>query len=310
MRIHSRFNPFGALGVTPMAKGKKPSLVAKDPAEALANMEQPQIKWKVILQISAALLILWVTSLILVPYIGYWAVGFSGIVTLVLCGFGIYVWRLTRRSQAIIEIMKGASGEKGRQEALEKLSTGDKKDAMKALARAQLVAQTKPLEALEILEGIDIAKAPAVLQDDIRSQLVLLYLRGNRLRDARTVADEIRFDRQPNAKAKAMYAAVVAESFARTGNVTEAQKLVETYPADDADYGEAQALLLRAQVFTYFALKKRGLAQKSMRRMAEVEPGLLGAFIQKGTHPQLMKMARQTLAHAGLAPKPKIERMR
>jgi hypothetical protein len=210
----------------------------------------------------------------------------------------------------VVDIMKSATDEAGRRRAIEKLSEDGSKDAMKTLAHAQLVAQTKPSEALELLEGIDIAKAPAVLQDDIRSQLVLLYLRGNRVRDARATADEMRLDRQPNAKAKAMYAAVMAESFARTGKVDEAQKLMETYSPDDPEYGEATALLLRAQIYTCFALKKRGLARDAMSKLAAIEPNLLGGFIQKGTQPELAKMARQLLSSSGAAPKPRMKRVR
>jgi hypothetical protein len=293
-----------------MPKEKKAPVSAVNPADAIAQIERPRFKWKAVLQIVAALAIVWVTSLILVPFAGYWAVGLAGLVTVVLMGFGIYVWRLTRRSQAVVDIMKGATDEAGRQRAIDKLAKDGSKDAMKALARAQLVAQSRPSEALEILEGIDLAKTQAVLQDDIRSQIALLYLRGNRVRDARAVADEIRLDRQPNAKAKAMYAAVIAETFARTGKVDEAKTLIETYSPDDPEYGEARALLLRAQIFTYHALKKRGLVKQSMAALARIEPGLLGGFIQKGNQPELMKAAKQVLASSGMAPKPKMKRVR
>jgi hypothetical protein len=291
-----------------MAKSQQPSPVSKNPAKALAELERPEVKWKPVAQIAGGVAVVWVTCLILVPYTGYWILGIAGVVTVVVAGFGVYIWRLTRRSQAIVDIMKGATDESERQKAIDKLAEGGSKDAMKALARAQLVAQTKPLEALEILESIDINKAPAVIQDDIRSQLGLMYLRNNRIREARDTADLIRLDRQPNAKAKALYAAVIAEAFARTGKAEEAQKLVETYAPEDAAYGEARALLLRARVFTYFVLKKRGLARKSMEALAAMEPGLLGGFIQKGTQPELVKMAREVLTQSGVRPKAKIIR--
>jgi len=291
-----------------MAKKKKSSSLSQNPAEALAQMEEPTIKWKTIAQVAVAVVVVWITSLILIPYVGYWILVLPGIVTLALAGFGIYIWRLTSRSQKIIAIMKEATDEAGREQAIEKLSQSGKgkKDAMKALARAQLVAQSKPLEALQILESIDLEKAPAMLQDDIRSQLALLYLRGNRVRDARIVADSIRLDRQPNPKAKAMYAAVVAESFSRTGKAEDAKKLLETYSPEEKEYGEARALLLRAQVYTCFALKKRGLVRKAMESLAEIEPGLLGGFVLKGTQPELTKIAKQVLAGSGHAPKTKM----
>ncbi len=284
--------------------------IPQNTAEAMAQIERPQFKWKVVAQIVGALAILWVTALILVPYAGYWGVGLAGVVTVAAMGFGVYVWLLTRRSQAVVDIMKSATDEAGRLAAIDKLAEAGSKDVMKVLARAQLVAQSKPLEALEILEQINLGKAPAMLQDDIRSQRAMLYLRGNRVRDARAMVDEIRLDRQPNAKAKAMYAAVSAESFARTGKVEEAKKLLDTYSPEETEYGESRALLLRAQVYTCFALKKRGLAQNAMRSLAAIDPNLLGGFVQKGTQPELMKMAKQVLASSGAIPKPKIKRVR
>jgi hypothetical protein len=69
-----------------------------------------------------------------------------------------------------------------------------------------------------------------------------------------------------------------------------------------------RALLLRAQVFTCFQLKKRGLAKKAMDTLADVEPGMVAAFTLKGTPPEIIQLARQTLANAGFAPKMKIKR--
>lgn len=284
---------------------RPPSQAPKTAAEALAKMERPQVKWQVIAQIGGAFAILWVTAFMLHPYVGYWGVGVVGVLTLVAAGFGVYIYRWTRKSQAIVDIMKGATDADGRKLALEQLASGDPKDALNALARAQILAQTDPNAAMHVLESIDLVKAPAMVQDDVRSQLGLLYLRVNRVRDARALADEIRLDRQSNSKAKAMYAAIVAESFARTGKVDEAAKLLETYRAEDPEYGEIAALLLRAQVFTYITLKKRGLARKAMENMAAIEPNLLGAFVQKGSAPELSKLAKEVLASAGAIPRVK-----
>lgn len=281
------------------------SQTPKTAAEALAKMERPQVKWQVIAQIAGAFAILWVTALMLQPYVGYWGVGVVGVLTVAAIGFGIYIYRWTRKSQAIVDIMKGATDAEGRQRALEQLASGDSKDALNALARAQILAQTDPNEAMHVLESIDLAKAPAMVQDDVRSQLGLLYLRVNRVRDARALADEIRLDRQSNSKAKAMYAAIVAEGFARTGKLDEAKNLLDTYKAEDPEYGEIAALLFRAQVFTYIGLKKRGLARKAMENMAAIEPNLLGAFVQKGSAPELSKLAKEVLAGAGAIPRVK-----
>ena len=291
-----------------MAKNKTRIPSPTDPAEALANVDTPTVKWKAIAQIAGAFVILWVTAFMIMPWVGIWGLVVVGVLTLVAAGFGIYIFRLTRRSAAVVDIMKGATDAAGRQRALEELSNADSKDALKALARAQLLSQTDPLEAQKVLEAIDLKKAPAVVQDDVRSQLAMLYLRNNRVRDARDLTDEVRLDRQPNAKAKALYAAIMAECLARTGDAAEARKLLDTYAADDEAYGEVQAMLLRAQVYTYQGLRKRGLVRKAMERLAVVEPNLLAAFAQKGNQPELIKMSKQILAGAGFGPKVKMKR--
>jgi hypothetical protein len=286
---------------------KKRSLAPKDPAEALSKIEVPEIKWTAIAQIAGGLAVLWVTAFIAVPYISYFGVGVVGLLTLAAIGFGIYVWRLTTRQRSILQIMKGATDEEGRKKALDALGEGGS-DAMKALAKAQLLAASDPAEAQKVLEGIDLKKAPMVVQDEVRAQLALMYLRVARVREARALADEMRLDRQPQPKAKAFYAAVMAESFSRTGKADEAKKLLDTYSADDPAFTEVRAMLLRAQVFTYFQLKKRGLATKALQTLAEVEPGMVAAFTLKGTPPEIIQLARQTLQQAGFAPKMKIKR--
>ena len=286
----------------------KRSRLPTDLGEALANQEVPTMKWKVIAQIAAAFAVLWVTAFIMVPFVSYWAVGVVGVLTAVAIGFGIYVWRMTSRSRAILDIMKSATDEAGRKRALDALSD-DGKDVMKALARAQLLAQSDPLEAQKTLEAVDLQKAPAVLQDDVRAQLAMIYLRNNRTREARTLVDPVRLDRRPDAKTKALYAAIMAEAFARTGSAEEARKLLETYNAEDNEHDEVRVMLLRAQVFTFVALKKRGLATRAMHGLVAIEPNLLGAFLIKGGPPEVNKLAREVLAESGAGPKVKIKRM-
>ena len=292
-----------------MNQQKKRGLAPKDPAEALAQIETPQIKWSVIAQIAGGLAVLWVTAFMAVPWVSYFGVGLVALITVAAIGFGIYIWRLTSRQRSILQIMKSATDPEGRKKALEELgSGGSDSDAMRSLAKAQLLAATDPADAQRVLEGIDIKKAPMVVQDEVRAQLAMMYLRNARVREARALADEMRLDRQPQPKAKAFYAAIMAESFARTKKADEAKKLLDTYDANDAAYAEVRALLLRAQVFTCFELKKRGLAKKAMDTLAEVEPGMVAAFTLKGTPPEIIQLARQTLAQAGFAPKIKMKR--
>jgi hypothetical protein len=275
-----------------------------DVAQAAAQVEIPGIKWKVVGTVLGGFALLWVTALMMMPSFGYWGIGVVGALTLAALGLGLYVWRLTYKQREILDIMRGAQGDAGRREAIERLGAAGEKDALKALARAQLMAQEDPQAAIEALEAIDIDKAPAVAQDEVRSQRAMLYLFLNRPKDARPLADAMKIERQPEPKAKAKYAAVVAEAFARTGKAAEAKKLLDEYKADDARWAaDVGPLLYRAQVFTYMETKNRGLAKKALDALVKIEPNMLAPFVQKGARPELQKLAMQALSDAGLAPR-------
>jgi hypothetical protein len=300
-------------GKDKMKRGRMPAPKVVSPSAQTA--EQPAIRWEIVGTVIAALVILWITALGVQSYtqggvVGWVAIGVMAAVTLGVAGFGIYVWRLTRRSQGLAQILSQATDEEGRKRALEQLEAEESKDAMNALARSQLLVREDPKEAMRILEEVEVEKAPGVVQDDVRANLGFLYLLHNRPKDARPLADAIKFDRQPNAKAKAMYAAVVVETFARTGKREESLKLLETYDATDPEYGEVRAMLLRAQVYAYNANKKSGMAKKAMRALAAEDPNQLAQFLQKGTRPDLKKMATQVLNKMGLAPRPQMRMQR
>jgi tetratricopeptide (TPR) repeat protein len=269
--------------------------------------EQARFNWKVIAQIVLGFAVLWVTAFMMVSRVGYWGVGVVAAITLAAVGFGLYVWRLSRKSRAIVDILQGATDELGRKAALEKLESADKNDALASLAKAQLIAKDSPGQAMAILEQVDLRKAPVIVQDDIRANLAFLYLAVGRIQDARQLADDIRLDRQPNAKAKAMYAAVVAESYARTGRAADAKKLLETFDAKDPAFGEVRAILLRAQVYTYLATKNRGLVRSAMTELSNIDPNMMGSFLQKGSSPELTKIAREVLSQVGFAPRVKLK---
>jgi hypothetical protein len=151
---------------------KKRAMTPKDPAEALAQIETPKVKWQVIAQIAGGLAVLWVTAFMAVPWVSYFGVGVVGLLTLAALGFGVYVWRLTNRQRNILEIMKSATDDAGRKRAIAELGEGGKgSDAMKAVAKAQLLAATDPAEAQRVLEAVDIKKAPMMVQDEVRAQL-------------------------------------------------------------------------------------------------------------------------------------------
>jgi len=299
-----------------VAKPKKlplPSESAQRPSAA--SFETPQIKWNIIAQIAAVVVVVWIFSFMLVPYVGYWGVGVVALLTIVLIGFGVYVWNLMRRQTALADILKQATtDEAGRKAALEKLAAAGDSDAMNAMARAQLVARDDPREAITILEGIAIHKAEAVIQDDIRSNLGYLYLATNRIKDARAIADQIKTDTAPTAKQKAMYAAVVAEAKARTGDPQEAKKILDGLAVDPAEVGELMPMLDRARVYTYLGTKNRGLARKAMEGLVATDPNLLAPFLmtkaQTPADVDMQKMAREVLGGANFQTKQKTKMLR
>ncbi|MET0342832.1 MAG: hypothetical protein ABW252_17635 [Polyangiales bacterium] len=291
-----------------MAKPKISAPKKVDIAEAAAQVEMPRIKWKMVTTVVGIFLVLWVTALMMMPAIGYWGVGVVGLLTVAAIGLALYVWRLTRKQREILDIMRGAQGDSGRKEAIQRLATGADKDALKALARAQLLAQEDPQLAIAALEAIDIEKAPSVVQDEIRSQRAMMYLFLNRPKEARDLCDAIKIERQPEAKSKAKYAATVAEAFARTGKHDEAKKLLEDYKADDPAWtAEVGPLLYRAQVYTYVATKNRGLAKRALDSLIAIDPNMVAPFVQKNVRPELQKLALTALADAGLAPRPQMK---
>lgn len=293
------------------------SSTSPSPASVPPTPEQPSIRWGAVGLIAGAFVVLWAVAFGLKPWLGWVGVGVVGALTLVAAGFGVYIWRLTSKSRAIVDILKTATDEAGRKAALERLqASGKEGDAMNALAQAQLIAKEDPQGAIEVLEKVDLAKAPALVQDDVRANLGLMYLMLGRTQDARKLANDIRLDRQPQPKAKALYAAVVAESFARTGAASEAQKLLETFSAEDASYGEVRPMLYRAQIYTCMALKKRGLVRGAMEKLSAIDPNMLGAFVADPRNPtrrktdELAKIATEVLMASGAVPRPRMKMIR
>lgn len=296
-----------------MAK-KRPVPQRPDPNASLAELELPKANWKVIAQIAAGFAVVWVLAVMAKPLVGWWGIGIAAVLTLAAVGFGIYLWRMTTKSSSIVGILKGATSAEGRKAALEQLRAEagpGSQDAMNVLAQSQLLAAEQDVVgAIAVLEGLDIDKVPALMRDDVRANLALLYLGVGRTKDARPLADAIEPDRQPQPKAKAMYAAVVGEAKARTGSPEEALAILAPYDGSDPALAELAPLLARAKVYAAFHSKKRGLAKQYLEHLAMLDPNMLGPFFQKGTNPELSQIAKQVLQQLGVIPRGPKMRMR
>lgn len=291
-----------------MAKPKKlppPS----DASKQLGGVETPPFPWRIYGGMVAAVAAGWVFAVLLVPYVSYWGLVVMGALTAAVGGLFFYAWNLYQKQTRLLSILRGATDEEGRKNALAALS-GDEKDAMSALAKAQLVAREDPKAAIEILEKIDVAKAPTVAQDEVRAFLAQLYLFTGRIRDARDLTDQIKLDKAAVAKSRLLYAALQAEALARTGDAAEAKKILETYKPEGPDAADVAPMLYRAQVYTFFATKNRGLAKKAMLALASGDPNLIAPFLQKGTSPEMQAAAREVLSEVGYQTKAKMKMQR
>jgi hypothetical protein len=247
--------------------------------------------------LGGALLFLWITAFASGSKV---VVGVAVVVTLAAGGLLLWVWNWVRKQKNVLDIIKeGAGTKEGRAAAIAKLDAQDAggKDVISQLAKAQLVAQDDPDGALEILERIDIAKAPAPIQDEVRAMRAQLYLVKDRVRDARELADQITIANASEAASRGMLAAVVAEAWARTGKVKEAVDLLETIDPDHKDFERVRVPLLMARVFALFADGKKDRVRKDLRALMEDNFNYLGRFAnpKAKVHPELQKLAREML---------------
>lgn len=291
-----------------MAKPKKlppPS----DPQKSLAQVEVPPFPWRIYGGMAAAVVAGWVFAVLLLPYVGYWGIGTMAVLTLAVAGLFGYAWNLYRKQTRLLGILRGATDDEGRKAALAQLS-GDEKDALAALAKAQLVARDDPKAAIDILEGIDVTKAPSVAQDEVRAFLAQLYLFTGRIRDARALTDQIKLDKAAVAKSRLLYAALQAEALARTGDAGEAKKILETYKPEGPDAADVAPMLYRAQVYTFFATKNRGLAKKALHALASLDPNMVAPFVAKTASAEMQAAAREVLSEVGYQTKAKVKMQR
>src|SRR5690625_7759833 len=87
----------------------------------MEQIETPRMNWKVIGQIAVGFLVLWVLAAMAQPYIGIWGYVVVGTLTAAALGLGLYIFRMTRKSAALVEILRDAKDPASRKLALEKL---------------------------------------------------------------------------------------------------------------------------------------------------------------------------------------------
>lgn len=271
--------------------------------QAPAGIDHPFLNRNGLLTVGGIVGALWLTALVAG---NRWVTGIVALLTLVVAGGLVYVWRLVRKQQAVMGLLQSASASpEARRQALEQLSASDSgsKDVLSRIARAQLEAQDDPKKALQTLEGIDLAKVPAAAADEVRTLRAQMCLWQNRVREARELADAIKLANASNSQSRGLMSAVIAEAWARSGKAEAAMDVLAGVKIDDPDLAQVRVLLLVARVFAAFGAGKKERAKRDLEALMKQDVNLLGRFVTPGqaVHLELQRMAKEVLAtHPGM----------
>jgi hypothetical protein len=160
--------------------------------------------------------------------------------------------------------------------------------------------QEDPRKALATLESIDLARQMAPVADQVRCTRATIHLQLGELPEARALVDKMELGKQQDVKTRAMFAAVAAETWGRTGQGKKASELLEVFNPEDPELVEMRVQMWRARAFAYAGIGDMKGAGRALRKLAEMSPQLLGMFVgAKKVHPMLQQEARQLLMRSG-----------
>ncbi|MBI4703075.1 MAG: hypothetical protein HY744_18315 [Deltaproteobacteria bacterium] len=264
---------------------------------------------KVALRVGIPLAVVWVVTLAIPGWIARAA---AGVVTLALVAIVVWVYRLTRKSRKVADIVRSADSAEARQEAIGKLDSEYKRgDTAATFAKAQLQMQSDPRAALATLESIDVKKVMAPVADEARTQRAMIHLLLGETDEARALGDAVDLSRHKEPKARAMMAAVIGEAWARTGQASKAASLLETFDANDEIYADLRPQLLRSLCFAYAWSSRTKQMKQALRRLAQIDVQYLAGFVTRkklptgvaprGVHPLLEKEALSMVLRSGAA---------
>jgi hypothetical protein len=260
---------------------------------------------KVFVRAGAVVAVVWLIAIA----VAHWStipVVVAAVVTVLAAGAGVWVVRYVNKSRELGALIRSAGEtEEGRKDALKKLETGFKKgDVQVALARAQLETQEDPRKALATLESIDLAKQMAPVADQVRCTRATIHLQLGDLSEARALVDKMELGKQQEPKTRAMFAAVAAETWGRTGQGKKAIELLEVFNPEDPELSEMRVQMWRARAFACAGVGDLKAAGRALRKLAEMSPQLLGMFVAaKKVHPMLQQEAKQLLMRSGAVPR-------
>ena len=296
----------------PAKKKKKQSAAAlqrelRDLAKPAADApEKPPVDLrKIFVRVGAILALLWVAAAVL----AHWSlipIYVAAALTAVAIGGSIWVVRFVNKSRELGALLRAASEtDEGRKEALKKLEANYKKgDVQATLARAQLEMQEDPRKALATLESVDLSRQLAPVADQVRCMRASLHLQFGELQEARGLVDKMELGKQQEPKTRAMFAAVAAETWGRTGQGKKAIEMLDVFNPEDPEMAEMRLQMWRARAFASAGAGDMKAAGRALRKLAEMNPQLLGMFVgAKKIHPMLQQEAKNILVRSGAVPR-------
>jgi hypothetical protein len=299
------------LEAPPKKKKKKQSVAAaqrelRDLARPADGAEKPPVdRRKLFLRVGGVVVLAWAVALVLARW-SIIPVIVAGVLTLAAGGVSVWVIRYVNKSRELGALLRSAGEtEEGRQEALRKLGTDFKKGDVQALvARSQLEMQDDPRKALATLESVDLAKQMSPVADQVRCTRATIHLQLGEVQEARALVEKMELGKQEDVKTRAMFAAVAAEAWGRTGQGKKAVELLEVFNPEDPELGEMRVQMWRARAFAYAGSGDMKGAGRALRKLAEMSPQLLGMFVgAKRVHPMLQQEAKQLLMRSGAVPR-------
>lgn len=238
------------------------------------------------------------------PIVKGFALGIPAVLTIAVAVLVLWGLRQAKKAKGVAGILSQAESAEDRKAALEQIESGYKKNDPTALfARAQLLMQEDPRQALEVLEQIDLNKVLAPVADEARAQRAMIHLMLGEVARARDLADGIELNRHQNAQSRAMMAAVVSEAWARTGQSKKAAETVELFNPEDSEFEQVRPQLYRARAFAYAYTSNVKEMRKALKKLLDIDVRLLGGFLGKKTHPLLQKEAKRMLEQSGQVPR-------
>jgi hypothetical protein len=300
--------------------GKEKRKAMKEPLVAgAAAAQQPELRKQLkgmLLRLGLPVAAVWVIGLLIAGFslsrtVQWVGVGIPALFTVLAAALVAWAVRQASKAKGVAGILSSVQTAEDRQAALEKLEgTYKKSDIAAVFARAQLQMQEDPDKALATLEQIDLRKVMAPVADEVRGQRAMIHLLKGQLGLARQLVDGIELKRHQEPRSRAMLAAIVAETWARSGQAKKALELLSLYDPEDEEFAQLQPQLYRAYACAYAHTSATGPMRRALKKLLEHDPRLLGGFLMKRTHPLLQREAKKLLERSGAVPRKMIVQRR